>query len=217
MSLKQSINTFHKFKVNGFSLIEVLVTLAITTIGLVGLSAMQLEANRSIMDAGNRSQAVWVLQDLTHRIKANKSGVLDYHTNGEFVDCDNIPAVACSSYYDGNNQIIPAACSSSQIALYDLWDSTCSRDINVEGSSIVRSSSTDFISNPRLSVAVTVFDEVAGNPDYTSQYNINITMIWDARTQGVDADGNTVYISDSDLTENEITTRQITISSEFSL
>ena len=55
---------------SAFTLVEVMVTLAVTTIGLVGLSAMMIEAGRTVQDSGNRSQAIWIVEDLTNRIIA---------------------------------------------------------------------------------------------------------------------------------------------------
>ena len=66
----------------GFSMVEVLVTLAITIIGLVGLASLQLQASRSASDTGNRSQAVWIIEDLTNRIRANTGGLENYDTGG---------------------------------------------------------------------------------------------------------------------------------------
>ena len=42
----------------GIGLIEVLVTVVITTIGLLGLSAMQMQSIRSVSDTGNRTHAI---------------------------------------------------------------------------------------------------------------------------------------------------------------
>lgn len=190
---------------SGFSLIEVMVTMAITVIGLVGLSAMQLEANRATSDSGNRSQAVWMLEDLTNRIKANrKSAVSSYDTGGSVVSCDSPPATICASYFDGASKVNAAGCSSETLALYDLWDVACSRPISIAGSDVIRTSSADFIANPQLEVSYNGAQEI-----------VTITLTWDVRSSGTDSGGNTIYVSDNDLTENDISIRQATISSDF--
>src|SRR5690554_1070475 len=64
----------------GFSMIEVLVTIFITVIGLLGISSLQLQSNRAVQDSGNKSQAIWILKDLSNRINANSSALSDYAT-----------------------------------------------------------------------------------------------------------------------------------------
>src|SRR5690554_5364859 len=51
----------------GFSMIEVLVTLLVFTVGLLGLAALQLNALQGTSDSAQRSQAAAVLQDLAER------------------------------------------------------------------------------------------------------------------------------------------------------
>jgi type IV pilus assembly protein PilV len=56
----------------GFSLIEVLVTIGILMVGLLGLAALQTNATMAEMEAYQRSQALVLVQDLADRIAANK-------------------------------------------------------------------------------------------------------------------------------------------------
>ncbi|HUQ29573.1 MAG TPA: type IV pilus modification protein PilV [Usitatibacter sp.] len=62
----------------GFSLIEVLVTIAILMIGLLGLAALQTNATIAEMEAYQRSQALVLVQDMADRIAANKLHADDY-------------------------------------------------------------------------------------------------------------------------------------------
>jgi type IV pilus assembly protein PilV len=62
----------------GFSLIEVLVTIAILMIGLLGLAALQTNATIAEMEAYQRSQALVLVQDMADRIAANKSNAGSY-------------------------------------------------------------------------------------------------------------------------------------------
>ena len=62
----------------GFSLIEVLVTIAILMIGLLGLAALQTNATIAEMEAYQRSQALVLVQDLADRISANKTNADAY-------------------------------------------------------------------------------------------------------------------------------------------
>ena len=62
----------------GFSLIEVLVTIAILMIGLLGLAALQTNATMAEMEAYQRSQALVLVQDMADRIAANKMNADSY-------------------------------------------------------------------------------------------------------------------------------------------
>jgi len=65
----------------GFSLIEVLVTIAILMIGLLGLAALQTNATVAEMEAYQRSQALVLMQDMADRIAANKMNADAYLVN----------------------------------------------------------------------------------------------------------------------------------------
>ena len=62
----------------GFSLIEVLVTIAILMIGLLGLAALQTNATIAELEAYQRSQALVLVQDMADRIAANKANADSY-------------------------------------------------------------------------------------------------------------------------------------------
>ena len=53
---------------SGFSMLEVLITLGISIIGLVGLASLQLQTTRAVSDTANRSHAIWIAEDLANRI-----------------------------------------------------------------------------------------------------------------------------------------------------
>ena len=74
----------------GFSLIEVLVTIAILMIGLLGLAALQTNATIAEMEAYQRSQALVLVQDMADRIGANKLHADDY-----VVDDLGLSALTC--------------------------------------------------------------------------------------------------------------------------
>jgi type IV pilus assembly protein PilV len=64
----------------GFSLIEVLVTVVILSLGLLGIAAMQLSAKRSSFEAVQRSQAVLIASHIMENIRANNAAAASYHT-----------------------------------------------------------------------------------------------------------------------------------------
>jgi len=56
----------------GFSMIEVLITIVILMIGLLGLAGLQTKALTAQMEAYQRSQALILLKDMVDRISANR-------------------------------------------------------------------------------------------------------------------------------------------------
>lgn len=66
----------------GFSLIEVLITILILMVGLLGLAGLQSRALTSQMEAYQRSQALILLKDMADRINANRNNAASYVTAG---------------------------------------------------------------------------------------------------------------------------------------
>lgn len=62
----------------GFSLIEVLVTIVILMVGLLGLAGLQSRALTAQMEAYQRSQALILLKDMADRINANRKNAASY-------------------------------------------------------------------------------------------------------------------------------------------
>ena len=62
----------------GFSLIEILVTIGILMVGLLGLAALQTNATVAEMESYQRSQALVLVQDMADRISANKWNAASY-------------------------------------------------------------------------------------------------------------------------------------------
>jgi type IV pilus assembly protein PilV len=173
-------------KQQGITIIEVMVTIAITTVGLLGLSTMQMQSIRSTQDSGNRAQAIWVVNDLINRIHANETA--SYEFNGE-ITCDAFPAnlKVCSAYNDGGNRVAADGdCTVNDMATFDTWEALCGMPSSIDAAV----GSSNFIANPGLSITQSSLG------DYT------ITITWDSRTSGVDTDGNVTY------TVNDNTTSQ---------
>ena len=114
--------TRHKTQ-TGLTLIEVLVTVVISSIGLMGLVALQLQAIQATNDSGNRSQAIWLFNDIVNRIHANEVSSFSYVTNGRYV-CGAAPT-ACSTYNTGTAAVVSANCDSQQMAAWDLFEVAC--------------------------------------------------------------------------------------------
>jgi type IV pilus assembly protein PilV len=61
----------------GTTLLEVLVTLVILAIGLLGLAGLQTRLQVSEMEAYQRSQALILLNDMASRIASNRANAVE--------------------------------------------------------------------------------------------------------------------------------------------
>ncbi len=100
---------------SGFSLIELLVSMLIFTIGLLSIAGLQMVAKKSNYESLSRTTASHVAYGLLEEMRANGDGIGTYLAapdlgGGQYAslptsDCDN-PA---------------APCSTTQKAIHDLW------------------------------------------------------------------------------------------------
>ena len=102
---------------NGFTLMEVLVALAVLSIGLLGMAGMQLFSMKSSHGAYLQSQASYFAYDLIDKMRANPTGF----DNGNY-------DTAISSIPGGftNCQTTTATCSPDQLATFELTQWKCS-------------------------------------------------------------------------------------------
>ena len=91
----------------GFTLIEMMISLFILAVGLLGMAALQNEALQYNHAAFVDSQAQFLLNDMVERIRAN-SGNNTYAINWN--EADPVPAKNCAS----------VSCSSNEIADWDV-------------------------------------------------------------------------------------------------
>ena len=65
---------------SGFTMIEVLVTIGILVVGLLGLAALQTLTTVSELEAYQRSQAIVLVRDMADRMNGNKMNLPSYIT-----------------------------------------------------------------------------------------------------------------------------------------
>lgn len=69
--------TFHKIKyLSGFTLLEVMISLLILSIGLLGIAALQANSLKINHGAYQRSQAIFLAYDMMDRLRANRTAAL---------------------------------------------------------------------------------------------------------------------------------------------
>ena len=105
-----------KNKQRGFSMIEVLVSLLVIGVGLLGLSGLQIATLKGTNNAHSRNVASLLAMDLSDRMRSNRNGVTgDFYDND--VECATAEAVQCNSETD--------YCTSQQTARFDVQEVMC--------------------------------------------------------------------------------------------
>ena len=84
---------------NGFTLLEVLVTLLIVSLGLLGIAGIIANSLKVNQGAFTRSQASWLATDIVDRMRANRGGAAAAYTLGS---CAPIPAAGTTAQNDLN-------------------------------------------------------------------------------------------------------------------
>ncbi|MDW3095893.1 MAG: type IV pilus modification protein PilV [Gammaproteobacteria bacterium] len=106
----------NRSKVSGFSLIEVLITLIVFSVGLLGLANLQGQSISSSYNAHLRSQATSLASSVIDRMRANREQAItttSYVTG--FGDAPPNPAPNC----------VTSNCSAAQMASLDLLEWKC--------------------------------------------------------------------------------------------
>ncbi|WNV06472.1 type IV pilus modification protein PilV [Candidatus Methylospira mobilis] len=134
----------------GFTLLEVLVTLLILSIGLLGLAGLQITGLRSSQNSYYRLQATLLAQDLSERMRANKAGV----SLGAYDAApDGASAADCTS----------AVCSPEQMAAYDLaqWRADIAKQLPAGSGEICRGAPSCG-TGPAFTVTIRWYEKRAG-------------------------------------------------------
>lgn len=100
-------------KQHGFTLVEILVTLVIFAIGMLGVAAMQITALTGLDGAQYRSVAALKASDIAERVRANPKGAYPGVTAAH-------GSCRGTHYSDVHNVV--AVCSAAAMAADDLWD-----------------------------------------------------------------------------------------------
>ncbi|MGK0498552.1 MAG: type IV pilus assembly protein PilV [Oceanicoccus sp.] len=180
-------NMRNKLQQRGLTLIEVMITLVIMSVGLLGLAGLQSTSIKDGLDIGQRSQATWLANEIAERMRANNTDPMSYDAAGANVaiaSCSATPARDCTS----------SSCNTSQMAAFDIWEVVCGTQ------------TTDVLSNAGDSISLTTLDIScsSGLCNNNGFSDFDITLSWTAKT--VD---NSQLLTTAAKTANQ--TRRITI------
>jgi len=107
--MSKSLMNKNKRTMRGFTLIEVLVTLVVLAIGLLGLAGLQTTSLKHNNNAYQRTQATFLAYDILDRMRANPMGIEG--GNYDAIDTGTTPtSPAC----------IDTSCTPAQLATNDV-------------------------------------------------------------------------------------------------
>lgn len=106
------------YKQLGFSLLEVLVSILVLSIGLLGLGGLQMTSLKGANNAHFRTVAGIAATDLAERMRINPIAVAAGHYEAEFsmTNCKTKPAKICEA---------SVVCTPEDVATYDLYRVNC--------------------------------------------------------------------------------------------
>jgi type IV pilus assembly protein PilV len=98
----------------GVTMIEVLVTIIIITLGLLGAAGMQSRLQVAEVEAYQRAQAIVLLQEMVDRINANRKNAASYVTasplgTGSTIDCTAPATVAARDQCEWHDRLLGAS------------------------------------------------------------------------------------------------------------
>lgn len=98
----------------GVGLIEVLVSLLILAVAILGFSAMQMQSIKSTSESVDRSQTLLMMRSLAEKIRANPSAIATYQDalNKVYADTFTQPSNLC---------IGSTTCTATEIANAEVW------------------------------------------------------------------------------------------------
>lgn len=93
----------------GLTLMEILITVLILAVGLLGVASMQTQSLKGTANANNRSLAMYLANDITDRMRANRLAT----GNGKYNAIANASA---------SPDCVSSVCTPDQLAARDLYE-----------------------------------------------------------------------------------------------
>ena len=162
-------------------MIEILITLFVLSVGLLGVASMQFVGSFNNKNALARTQGVFVAQQMAERLRASMeaSEVTDGFVvdNQYFVDANyNFSRLNCSDSSDPFSchclvrpatipNCVDGACSASEFAVFDAYEMSCAA----------------VATNPAAEISVSCVDNVIADADACTAGSIHQIMVrWPA-------------------------------------
>ena len=165
------MNASHRCRQSGLSLIEVLISLVVIGIGLLGVAGLQTTAVQSNYLAYQYSMAARLAENLAEAMRSNRSGLLGNAYALELGSPPDAPPIDCSN----------ASCAPEQLGLWQLADWYSMLATPEEGFETTQASLTDAL--PMAQASVTCAD-----PCDDRSLRV-ITVLWNATRRDIEGTG----------------------------
>lgn len=120
----------------GASLIEVMVSVFIFAVGVLGFASLQSRSLQATFDNGQRDQVVWLTQSLVDRVRLNAGAATNYMTGLDEFDVADCPTSDPAPLCDEE------ACTAAEMVTFDIWDLYCRNDF--QGANAIKGLVVDF-------------------------------------------------------------------------
>lgn len=116
----------------GASLLEVLISMVVLAVGILGIGAMQAATMKSNQNSYMRTQAVFHAMDIVERMGANQAGV----TGGNYNDPTPAQKAEC---------LQAAGCTAAQMAAHDVyeWETSVAGNLPLGAATVCLDSTPD--------------------------------------------------------------------------
>ena len=119
-------------RARGFTMIEILVTLVILMIGLLGIAGLMAQGQRASFEAYQRQQALMLANDMAERIKSNRAGAdtTEVTTTYDMAVPLGSPAGDGARFRALSTNCFTANCDTEQMVVFDaaMWDGLLAGD-----------------------------------------------------------------------------------------
>lgn len=168
-------------KIKGDTLLEILITVVITSVALLGIAKLQMSALQSSSQAGLRSLATDLAASLAARMRANTASDNNY-VSPVAANCA-APANTCAMLPDGIRGNVDD-CSGAQVAIYDLWETRCSNGVKTilpQGTLAVSCTDSDLVDadlcsdNSQYRIAIS-WTTQQGTEDIAMSFNLGSAL-----------------------------------------
>lgn len=102
---------------HGFGMLEVLITLVVMSVGMLGIASMLLIAHKASSSSYLRQQAIQSAYNLLDTMRANRQEAINGSYNLNNLAANGAPTLPAAASPDCSS----ATCSAKQLATYDKW------------------------------------------------------------------------------------------------
>ena len=162
----------------GMSLLEVLVSVIILAVGMLGIASMLLVSSQANNSSYMKQQAIQTVYNIFDKVRANSQAAINGNYNVSNIGSTGLPTALTTPSVQCN----AASCTPSQLATYDTWN-WLSNDVArlPNGCGSITSAPSAIVGNTIITVTVQWDDSPAqstvGASSQASSANANFVQI----------------------------------------